>query len=65
MVNSGDNHEIVGIVIIFNWNLMLRGGLIAIVGQAKVLISISHFRSIMTSYPPTYDLLQYPSLFSG
>ena len=69
MVDSGDNHEIVSIVIIFNWNLMLRGGFNCSHGigggQARVLISISQFRSITTFYPPTYDLLQSPSLFGG
>ena len=35
MGDSGDNYEIDSIVIIFNWNLMLRGGLTAVVGQVE------------------------------
>ena len=35
MVDSGDNHEIASIAIIFNWNLMLHGGLTAVVGKVE------------------------------
>ena len=35
MVDSGDKLEIVNIAIIFNWNLMLCGGLIAVTGQVE------------------------------
>ena len=61
MVYFGDNLEIVIIVIIFNWNLMLRGGLTEIMGHVEgrlgFLSLISQFKSITTFYLTTYDLL--------
>ena len=35
MVNSGENHEIASTAIIFNWDLMFRGGSNAVVGQME------------------------------
>ena len=52
MVYSGDIHEIASLVIIFNLNLVLRGGLLQSWDrwrEARVSIFISHLRSIMTS----------------
>ena len=67
MVDFGDNHEIASITIIFNYNLMLCGGLTTVVGQMegrlRVLISISQFGSLTIFYLPTNDCLQSPSIF--
>ena len=35
MVNSGENHKIASTAIIFNWDMMFRGGSTAVVGHTE------------------------------